>query len=49
MREGDKTIYTRLYLPDLFEASDPMYTKPQDKQRIVRLGWKSALVPPDNQ
>ena len=31
-RKGDKSIYTRLYLPDLFEESDPMYTKPRDKQ-----------------
>ena len=29
-REGD--IYTGLYLTDLFEESDLMYTKPQDKQ-----------------
>ena len=31
-RAGDKSIYTRLYLPDLFEESDLMYTKPQDKR-----------------
>ena len=31
-RKGDKSIYTMLYLPDLFEESDHMYTKPQDKQ-----------------
>ena len=30
-REGDKSIYTRLYLPDLFEEHDLMYTKPHDK------------------
>ena len=31
-KEGDKSIYTMFYLPDLFEESDPMYTKSQDKQ-----------------
>ena len=38
MREGNQ-IFTDLYLSDLKEESDPMYTKPQDKQvKLIKVG-----------